>query len=197
MAYALGLRLLTEPGKKVLAQAALTGVEAVTAGHGVPGHHPERLAIKEGYKVLKDEDPSRVPIETYYSIGPNPDVYRARPAKFKGGDARFQARVARVRTLDLQERVASAWHAEHLAAKQPSFAKMASRLAPARSDGAAPLRPSVDVDFGCMRMSSPAHRRMAATASERSDGATVVDEGGHVRPQRKLASASACFRLID
>lgn len=186
MAYTLGLHVLPQPARKSLAQAALVGVESVTAGHGVPKSHPERLAIQEGYQVLENKDPAKVPACTYGSIGADPSFYASIPARFKSADMRFQAQLARVRTLDKQEKAVKAWHARDKAAKEPSLADLSSS---AQQKSVETEHLSVDVDFSCMRMSSNMHH------SHKTDK-VIVDEHGYLRPASRLLSSSKCFRIL-
>lgn len=176
--------------RKQVARAALSGVEAVTAGHGVGMTHPERRALKEGFKVLDGADPSETPMNSqmFWSIGPDPVFHKATPARFKSADHRFQAQVARVRTLDKQSKAARAWHVQHQAPKKPSLVELYCSDIHQKSGKVADL--SVDVDFQCMRMSSAAYGPGAASKG-------FVDEGGYLRPLRKIASSSKFFRVLE
>lgn len=189
MAYTMTLHGLDAPGRKALARAALNGIETVTAGHGVPMAHPERLAIAEGYKVLeKGQSPGKIPIETYGSVGPDPDTHtpKANP-RFKGLSARFQAQVALTLVKDRQARAAKDWHAKHLAAKGISCVETIERNNLPTTENETP---SADVSFEVLRASASLYR------SRRAD--TTIDSHGRVCSHTKqLSSSPAIFKIIE
>eukprot|EP00928_Gymnodinium_smaydae_P006540 TRINITY_DN12326_c0_g2_i1.p1 TRINITY_DN12326_c0_g2~~TRINITY_DN12326_c0_g2_i1.p1 ORF type:complete len:200 (+),score=51.79 TRINITY_DN12326_c0_g2_i1:37-636(+) len=181
MAYALALHQLDEGARKTLARASLGGIEAVTAGHGVPRAHPERLAITAGYRVLRGEAPGAVPPETYGSFGPDPETNPSalagparEPARFKGEDPRFKAQVARTLLLDKQAKQAKRWHQEYMAAKGIGLLELSDRerrteQPTAAARAAAPEQLSVDVGFEILRASSGLYRSSAGRVRDRGE----------------------------
>jgi hypothetical protein len=222
MAYTLAFRGHDGPGKKAVAKAALSGIEVATAAHRAPKVRLERLAIQEGFKVFDGSSFQPLPIESYGSVGPNPDVYTPQElfpylaaavptkksvnhaqlhvrARFKGEDPRFQAQVAETLRRDAQDREIKVWHARQKAANQTSaaLAKITELQIRGGRRGAA-NRPASgsQMDSQILRQSSEAFRSSGFNQSQ-VDKSNIDETARSLWLRQPSSSDADVFRLLS